>query len=245
MNARLTRRFAGLSAALALTACAHAPNGDTVSQQDIRTNRAWTAAHPQTMLGEALHEHTATLLGSAAPLEMDCPRMSFAGATMSNKCDASAAKGLVAGRQTDSINPNGHDFSLRDANEDDAASQVAENTPDASGFEQTGRASWYGKGFHGRLTASGERFDMYALTAAHRSLPLSSYVRVTNESNHRSIIVKITDRGPFHGKRILDLSYAAAQAIHLRGVAKVTIHGLSRDEAEMAMEKQTQTMASR
>ncbi len=77
----------------------------------------------------------------------------------------------------------------------------------------SGLASWYGRRFHGRLTASGSRFDMNAMTAAHRSLPFGTRVRVTNESNRRSIVVTINDRGPFIKPRIIDLSFAAAKAL--------------------------------
>lgn len=80
----------------------------------------------------------------------------------------------------------------------------------AAGYSATGNASWYGRKFHGRLTSSGEPFDMYQLTAAHRSLPIPTYARVTNLDNGRSTIVRINDRGPFHDNRIIDLSYAAA-----------------------------------
>jgi rare lipoprotein A len=92
-------------------------------------------------------------------------------------------------------------------------------------FNQSGRASYYGNEFNGRKTASGERFDMHAMTAAHRSLPLSCYIRVTNQDNGKSVIVKVNDRGPFHGKRILDLSYGAAQKLGItqRGTGNVTI----------------------
>ncbi|MDO4696525.1 MAG: septal ring lytic transglycosylase RlpA family protein [Neisseria sp.] len=82
-----------------------------------------------------------------------------------------------------------------------------------AGFNQTGKASWYGPGFHGRKTASGERFNMNALTAAHPTLPIPSYAKVTNLSNGKSVIVRINDRGPFHGSRILDVSKAAAQRL--------------------------------
>jgi rare lipoprotein A len=78
-------------------------------------------------------------------------------------------------------------------------------------------ASWYGADFHGKRTASGERFDMYAMTAAHKTLPLSSYAEVTNLKNHRSVIVRINDRGPYHGKRAMDLSYAAAKELGITG----------------------------
>lgn len=80
----------------------------------------------------------------------------------------------------------------------------------SSAFREKGVASWYGKMFHGRKTSSGDSFDMYAMTAAHPSLPIPSYVRVTNLSNGRTAVVRINDRGPFHPGRIIDLSYAAA-----------------------------------
>jgi rare lipoprotein A len=88
---------------------------------------------------------------------------------------------------------------------------------------QSGVASWYGGRFHGRRTASGSRFNQYGLTAAHRSLPFGSMVRVTNQRNHRSCIVKITDRGPYAHGRVIDLSKGAAQAIGMSGVARVSL----------------------
>lgn len=92
-------------------------------------------------------------------------------------------------------------------------------------FSQSGNASWYGNQFHGRKTASGERYDMYALTAAHRTLPIPSYARVTNTQNGKSVIVRINDRGPFHGSRVMDLSKAAAQRLGFinQGTARVKI----------------------
>jgi rare lipoprotein A len=84
------------------------------------------------------------------------------------------------------------------------------NAAGVGAFSQKGVASWYGKMFHGRKTSSGDSFDMYAMTAAHPSLPIPSYVRVTNLSNGRTAVVRINDRGPFHPGRIIDLSYAAA-----------------------------------
>lgn len=80
-------------------------------------------------------------------------------------------------------------------------------------FSQTGKASWYGPGFHGKKTSSGERFDMNTLSAAHRMLPIPSYARVTNLSNDKSVIVRINDRGPFHGNRVMDVSKAAAKEL--------------------------------
>ena len=100
---------------------------------------------------------------------------------------------------------------------------VASNT--VRRFSQTGTASWYGRQFHGRKTASGDTFDMNGLTAAHRSLPLNCFIRVTNKTNGQSVIVKVNDRGPFHGNRVLDLSYGAAKQLGITnsGTAKVSI----------------------
>jgi rare lipoprotein A len=89
----------------------------------------------------------------------------------------------------------------------------------AEGFRETGLASWYGKKFHGRKTSNGERYDMFTLSAAHKNLPLPSYVRVTNLANGKSVIVRVNDRGPFHAGRIIDLSYAAA--VKLDSVGKI------------------------
>ena len=100
---------------------------------------------------------------------------------------------------------------------------VASNT--VRKFSQTGTASWYGRQFHGRKTASGETFDMNAMTAAHRSLPLNCYIRVTNRNNGKSVVVKVNDRGPFHSNRVVDLSYGAAKQLGITsaGTAKVSI----------------------
>lgn len=87
----------------------------------------------------------------------------------------------------------------------------------AVGYRERGIASWYGTKFHGRSTSSGEPYDMYAMTAAHRSLPLPTYARVTNLQNGRQIVVKVNDRGPFHQNRIIDLSYAAAHKLGITG----------------------------
>ncbi|HEX9138300.1 MAG TPA: septal ring lytic transglycosylase RlpA family protein [Steroidobacteraceae bacterium] len=85
----------------------------------------------------------------------------------------------------------------------------------ADGFVERGVASWYGPDFHGKNTASGERYDMYAMTAAHRTLPIPCYARITNLSNGRSVIVRINDRGPFASNRIVDLSYSAATKLDI------------------------------
>jgi rare lipoprotein A len=88
---------------------------------------------------------------------------------------------------------------------------------------QRGLASWYGPGFQGRRTANGERFNTHQLTAAHRSLPFGSRTRVTNERTGRSVVVRINDRGPFVRGRVIDLSQAAARAIGISGVGRVTV----------------------
>ncbi|WP_456342205.1 septal ring lytic transglycosylase RlpA family protein [Thermovibrio sp.] len=98
------------------------------------------------------------------------------------------------------------------------------------GFVQVGIASWYGPGFHGSRTASGEIYNMYKLTAAHKTLPLGTYVKVVNLENGKSVIVKVNDRGPFVEGRIIDLSYAAAKKIGMlkKGTARVKIVALGR-----------------
>ncbi|HEX4869426.1 MAG TPA: septal ring lytic transglycosylase RlpA family protein [Moraxellaceae bacterium] len=108
--------------------------------------------------------------------------------------------------------------------------------PTAKGYRQTGKASWYGKKFHGLRTSSGERYDMYKMSAAHRTLPLPSYVRVTNLANNRSVIVKVNDRGPFHSERIMDLSYAAAARLDMlkAGTAHVRLEAIDPDEYRAA-----------
>ena len=123
------------------------------------------------------------------------------------------------------------------------AQPLTDDNSGVSDFHQIGRASWYGRGFHGRRTANGERFDMHALTAAHRTLPLGSYVRVTNPATSRSVVVRINDRGPYARGRIIDLSMAAAAALDMRhaGTARVQIEGLTRQEARAEM---NETLAS-
>lgn len=90
-------------------------------------------------------------------------------------------------------------------------------------FRQTGNASWYGKKFHGRKTANGETYDMYAMTAAHPTLPLPSYAKVTRAKSGQSVIVRINDRGPFHSSRVIDLSYVAAAKLDLIGPGSDTV----------------------
>lgn len=102
--------------------------------------------------------------------------------------------------------------------------------PSEKGFVQEGIASWYGDDFHGKLTACGELYDMYAETAAHKTLPMHTYVRVTNLRNDRQIVVRINDRGPFVQGRIIDLSHAGAEKIGIlnSGTAPVRVEALGR-----------------
>ncbi|PCJ32657.1 MAG: septal ring lytic transglycosylase RlpA family lipoprotein [Gammaproteobacteria bacterium] len=97
------------------------------------------------------------------------------------------------------------------------------------GYHEKGIASWYGTKFHGRRTSSGEVYDMYAMTAAHKTLPLPTYVEVTNLDNGRKVIVKVNDRGPFHGNRLIDLSYSAATKLGIigKGTGNVDIRAVS------------------
>lgn len=92
---------------------------------------------------------------------------------------------------------------------------------------QSGHASWYGPGFHGRRTANGETFNADALTAAHRSLPFGSLVRVVNDKTGRSVVVRVNDRGPFIGGRIIDLARGAARLLGMGGTATVSLYRLS------------------
>lgn len=100
--------------------------------------------------------------------------------------------------------------------------------PTANGYRETGIGSWYGKKFSGRPTSSQEPYDPYAMTAAHKSLPIPSYVRVTNLDNNKQIVVRVNDRGPFHSGRIIDLSYAAAHKIGYanKGTARVLVEAI-------------------
>ena len=103
--------------------------------------------------------------------------------------------------------------------------------PTEDGYNERGIASWYGEKFHGHKTSNGEVFDMYKVSAAHKSLPIPSFLRVTNLDNNRSLVVRVNDRGPFHGDRIVDLSYAAALKLGYadRGTARVQLEAIIPD----------------
>ena len=105
----------------------------------------------------------------------------------------------------------------------------------SSGYKKRGLASWYGTKFHGKSTSSGEPYDIYAMTAAHKTLPLPTYAKVTNLDNGKSVIVKINDRGPFHSDRLIDLSYAAARklGIYGKGTGHVEVEAIHADSPTM------------
>lgn len=133
--------------------------------------------------------------------------------------------------------------------------------PTASGYQEVGTASWYGTKFHGQATANGEIYDLYGMTAAHKTLPLPSYVKVTNLDNGRSVILRVNDRGPFYSNRVIDLSFAAAKKLGYAdmGTARVKVEGIepnqwwasqgmaapiSDKEAQVAMAKKKQQVSS-
>ncbi|WP_259759102.1 septal ring lytic transglycosylase RlpA family protein [Pseudomonas sp. GCEP-101] len=110
----------------------------------------------------------------------------------------------------------------------------------ASTYSVVGTASWYGTKFHGQATANGEQYDLYGMTAAHKTLPLPSYVRVTNLDNGKSVIVRVNDRGPFYSDRVIDLSFAAAKKLGYAetGTAHVKVEGIDPDRWWAAQGKQ-------
>ena len=115
------------------------------------------------------------------------------------------------------------------------------------GFVQEGMASWYGDKFHGKLTSNGERYDMYAMTAAHKTLPLGVYVRVTNRNSGKSAVVRVNDRGPFVDDRVIDLSYAAAKQLGVVGPGTAPVRlealGYSPDGSDPSPAGQPRTFA--
>jgi rare lipoprotein A len=107
-------------------------------------------------------------------------------------------------------------------------------------YHEVGLASWYGEDFHGRLTANGEAFDMGSLSAAHPTLPMPCYARVTNLGNGKSLIVRVNDRGPYHGNRVMDVSSRAAELLEFKssGVARVRVEYVARAPLEGSDERQ-------
>ncbi|MBB5349342.1 septal ring lytic transglycosylase RlpA family protein [Desulfoprunum benzoelyticum] len=126
--------------------------------------------------------------------------------------------------------PTGSAFASYDRNPDAKPSSTLDqkdmsvHSP-SDGYSETGLASWYGKSFQGKRTSSGERFDMHSMTAAHKQLPMNTLLKVKNLENGRETIVRVNDRGPYSGKRIIDLSHSAAKTLKLarKGIAKVEI----------------------
>lgn len=110
---------------------------------------------------------------------------------------------------------------------------LSEEDPTGSSFVEIGEASWYGPGFDGRKTASGERFNTYELTAAHKTLPFGTLLKVTNLENNLYVVVRVNDRGPYVGGRIIDLSRAAKETIGMGGTAMVRIQQVTDEEAEL------------
>ena len=116
----------------------------------------------------------------------------------------------------------------------------------AEGYQERGVASWYGQKFHGRLTSNRELYDMHALTAAHKTLPLPTYVEVTNLTNGKSVIVRVNDRGPFVSNRIIDLSYAAARRLEMidTGTSLVEVRALTGSHTVSATSPQTSAQSA-
>ncbi|MFH1487314.1 MAG: septal ring lytic transglycosylase RlpA family protein [Pseudomonadota bacterium] len=116
--------------------------------------------------------------------------------------------------------------------------------PDAEGFVQYGKASWYGRDFQGRPTSSGEIYDMYGESAAHKTIPLGTYVKVQNLSNGKEIVVKVNDRGPFVKGRVIDLSYAAGKELDMigQGVVDAKVTALGREVEQSASKKDAQPL---
>lgn len=128
--------------------------------------------------------------------------------------------------------------------------ETYEVMPESKGYQEEGKVSWYGKKFHGYKTSNGETYDMYKMSAAHKTLPIPSYVRVTNLANGRTGIVRVNDRGPFHSERIMDLSYAAAVKLGVvqSGTATVrleTIEPSSNAYAKREADRDTLPVASK
>ncbi|MGF6148840.1 RlpA-like protein precursor [Kingella potus] len=170
----------------------------------------------------AAQQQPAAPAAETAPPAAAAPRAAAAAASAAQQAAAAPAAKKSSASQT---------AAKKNTKADRAAKSDKAKSDKAAKFSQTGKASWYGPGFHGRKTANGERFDMNTLTAAHRTLPISSRVRVTNLANGKSVVVRINDRGPYHGNRVLDLSKAAAQELGFirTGTAQVKIEQIAAD----------------
>lgn len=206
-------------AALALTACVETPSRPGPARTPPSDPRLQA---PQPAMPRGARPHVTIAqpgIQDSAPARSEIP------ADVANTPDA------VPRREPRSSSGNPTDY--------EAFGKVYRILDDTEGFTESGRASWYGKKFHGRKTASGEPYDMFAMTGAHKTLPIPSYVRVTNLDNGKTAVVRINDRGPFHSGRIIDLSYAAAARIGIIGDG----HGEVRIEA-LQPEDDNATVAS-
>ncbi|WP_446718137.1 septal ring lytic transglycosylase RlpA family protein [Cupriavidus sp. OTU4054] len=204
---RLLHRCAVIACALVMAACATPPGG---------SDGADVAGSPGTIATPGTATRGATKGGIKSAQQ--------------GKSDKSAKS--EGAKPDDRGNWDLFGWGKQDRDTPDNASSLEGLRADMGTFEQRGMASWYGKGFHGRKTANGERFDMRAMTAAHPSLPLDSWVLVRNLRNDKVAVVRINDRGPYHGNRVLDLSYAAAKRLNFvdHGATQVEIRRLSRTE---------------
>lgn len=116
--------------------------------------------------------------------------------------------------------------------------------PDSYGYQERGVASWYGRKFHGAKTSNGEIYDMYGMTAAHKTLPIPTYVQVTNLDTGKKVIVRVNDRGPFHDNRIIDLSYAAAQKLGFQDSGTARVEVVAIDPIAYHQQQQHTTVAA-
>lgn len=203
------RRICGLAAAatLALTGCAALPPAHPPAKSTTRTVPVTPAQRPGS--------------GTRPSVKLYAPGTSD-GAPDADEIPADVANTPDAVPKIEPRSRSGN------PDEYEAFGTVYHVLDDTDDFTERGRASWYGKKFQGRKTASGEPYDMFAMTAAHKTLPIPSYVRVTNLENGKTAVVRVNDRGPFHSGRIIDLSYAAAARLGIigHGHAEVEIRAL-------------------
>ncbi|KII80438.1 septal ring lytic transglycosylase RlpA family protein [Vibrio renipiscarius] len=152
-----------------------------------------------------------------------------------------APKEPMSVEHIDEIVPQYEPYSLGGTKNYTVRGQRYQIIKDPKGFKEKGQASWYGKKFHGHLTSIGEVYDMYSMSAAHKELPLPSYVKVTNTDNGKSTIVRVNDRGPFHPGRIIDLSYAAATKLDVihTGTANVEIEVITPEKPQSEHQQKT------
>lgn len=166
-------------------------------------------------------------VSSAAPVSSVVPSSNVATPSTSTSAKEPAKKSAQApaSDKATSNKTSDNKTNSNKANSNEINSNKKNAAAVLANFKQSGLASWYGPRYHGRITASGEKFDMHALTAAHRTLPFGAKVKITNMKNNQYVIVKINDRGPYSGKRIIDVSHAAAKQLGMlrSGLANVSV----------------------